>query len=202
MKLQFDPKDFMAEKIDIDFDGLIRKWHTKATEEDYFSKYVFEYLAFIAFIRKEKFKYCSTDRDAIQLLKQDDDIKTAYLEHIRSNRKLRSAWEQIKKTFDTKPFHDAARLSEGKKEHIWWNCSCNTAAQKTTEEKAKTNGVIHSLEDWENMIEFWYSVRNNLFHGAKDPENIRDRFAVEYCYKTLRELVELFLSAKKQINTY
>jgi hypothetical protein len=182
----------------MDFDRLIRNWHIKASEEDFFSKFVFEYLAFIAFLRKEKFKYCSNDRDAIQLLKQDNETKAAYLAQIQSNKKLRSAWEQIKKTFDAKPFHDAARVAIGKNEYSWWNCRYDNPDQKTSQENAKASGVIHSLEDWENMVEFWHSVRNNLFHGAKDPERERDRFAVEYGYKTLIELVELFLSSETQ----
>jgi hypothetical protein len=178
----------------MDFDRLIRNWHIKATEEDFFSKYVFEYLAFIAFLRKEKYKYCSTNREAIQLLKQDNETKDAYLEQIQSNKKLMREWEQIKKTFDTKPFHDAARVAIGKNEYDWWNCCHNNPDQKTSQEKAKAGGAIHSLEDWGNMVEFWHSIRNNLFHGEKDPERERDQFTVEYGHKTLKELVELFLS--------
>ena len=47
-------------------------------------------------------------------------------------------------------------------------------------------GVIHDLKDWENMVEFWYSIRNNLFHGAKNPQDERDQFLIENGYKTLR----------------
>ena len=43
------------------------------------------------------------------------------------------------------------------------------------------------------MVEFLYLVRNNLFHGQKDAEDERDKFAVEFGYKTLRELAELLL---------
>lgn len=76
----------------------------------------------------------------------------------------------------------------------WWNCSHNSLNELTEAEKSKAKGVIHSLTDWENMVEFWYSVRNNLFHGAKNPESDRDQFAVEYGYKTLRALMEIFLN--------
>jgi hypothetical protein len=44
------------------------------------------------------------------------------------------------------------------------------------------------------MIEFWRTVRDNLFHGSKDPESERDQLIVEHGYKTLRPLVEIFLS--------
>jgi hypothetical protein len=44
---------------------------------------------------------------------------------------------------------------------------------------------VRSLSDWGNMVEFWYSVRNNLFHGTKDPNIKRDCFLVEHAYRTL-----------------
>ena len=43
------------------------------------------------------------------------------------------------------------------------------------------------------MVEFWYSIRNNLFHGTKDPEVERDRKLVEFGYKTLSSLMEIFV---------
>lgn len=41
------------------------------------------------------------------------------------------------------------------------------------------------------MVEFWYSVRCNLFHGAKYLEKARDKFLVECGYKTLKELLKV-----------
>ena len=184
----------------MDFDKLIRNWHIKASEEDYFSKFVFEYLAFIAYLRKKKFRYENDkqDRTTVQRLKQDNGTKSAYLSRIQSNEELKSAWEQIKAKFDEKPFHDAARCSLEQNEHAWWNCSHLKLCHQTKEEKEKRKGVIHNLKDWDNMVEFWYCVRNNLFHGEKDPENERDEFAVEFGYKTLRELVEILLVEVQQ----
>jgi len=40
------------------------------------------------------------------------------------------------------------------------------------------------------MVEYWYSVRNNLFHGGKTPNIGRDAFLVEHAFLTLRALVE------------
>lgn len=169
----------------MDIDRLINNWHTKASEEeDYFSKFVFEYLAFIAILRKKKFRYERNDRRVIQKLKQDNPAKTAYLRRIQNSEKLQKAWKSVKKEFDGKPFSDAAARSFRKNEHEYW--------------EGEKKGVIHSLEDWENMVEFWHCVRNNLFHGEKDPENQRDEFAVEFGYKTLRELVELLLVEVQQ----
>jgi len=33
--------------------SLIKNWHSKASEEDYFSKFMFEYMAFIAYLRTQ-----------------------------------------------------------------------------------------------------------------------------------------------------
>ena len=44
------------------------------------------------------------------------------------------------------------------------------------------------------MVEFWYSVRCNLFHGAKYLEKARDKLLVECGYKTLKELLEIFIN--------
>jgi hypothetical protein len=182
----------------MNYEDLIKNWHIKASEEDYFSKFVFEYLAFVAFLRKQKFQDVRRDREAIQRLKKDTETKTNYLNRIQTNDELRYAWERIKREFDKEPFHDVARISIGRGEHTWWNCSHINSHEQTEGEKRKTKGVIHSLGDWENMVEFWHCVRNNLFHGEKDPEYQRDEFVVEFGYKTLRELVELLLAEAQQ----
>ena len=164
----------------MDIDRLIINWYNKAyQEEDYFSKFVFEYLAFIAFLRKVKkeFRHRTNlfDRNVIEEFKQLKDTKNAYLQRIKNSDELQKAWEHIIKTFKEKPFSDAAARNLGLNEHRYWE------------------GVINNLEDWDSMVEFWYCVRNNLFHGEKDPDSSRDEFAVEFGYKTLKELVKLLL---------
>jgi len=181
----------------VNLQRLIRNWHIKAGGEDYFSKFVFEYLAFIAYVKSNMYPETNNDRRAIQQLKRDSRLSEEYISLVHSKQELKHSWERIKKEFDAKPFHDAARARIDREEHAWWNCPHDDPQEKNSEEKVKANGVIHSLKDWGNMVEFWYSVRNNLFHGAKDPEHKRDQFAVEYGYKTLRELVELFLSYRR-----
>jgi hypothetical protein len=179
----------------MDYIQLIKNWHTKAKEEDYFSKFVFEYLAFIAFLRTQKYPNEVTERAAIQKLKRNSEIKDKYLSKVSSNRTLKRNWEKIKRKLDSGRLGNVSRDLNNVEEIIWWNCSRDHTNQMTDEEKAKSKGVIHSLEDWENMVEFWHSIRNNLFHGAKNPDNERDQFAVKYGFKTLKELMEIFLNA-------
>ena len=54
-------------------------------------------------------------------------------------------------------------------------------------------GKIRDLNDWENMVEFWHSIRNNLFHGSKNPQDDRDQLLIENGYKTLSPLVGILL---------
>lgn len=176
------------------FEQLIKNWHAKASEEDYFSKFVFEYLAFIAYLKTQKYLSNDSDRQAIQKLKQDAAIQERYLECINSKASLKRDWEHIKRELDEVRLGNASRDLNSVEEIAYWNCSHDQLNQMTPEERQITKGVIHSLEDWGNMVEFWHSVRNNLFHGAKNPEDERDQFAVKYGYKTLRPLMEIFLA--------
>jgi hypothetical protein len=177
---------------------LIKSWHLKAIEEDYFSKFIFEYLAFIAYLNTQLFPNSDHDRQAIQKLKRDNQIRERYLVHVRTKQSLHSFWKKIKKELDNKPL--GSPLRGGTVEEIkYWNCPHDRYKNKTLEEKNKRTGVLHSLEDWENMVEFWYSIRNNLFHGTKNPELKRDRLLVRYGYKTLKPLVKIFLSDLSEI---
>ena len=183
----------------MDYDSLIRNWHTRAGEEDYFSKFVFEYLAFIAYLKTKLYfsrdpNRTVTDRNAIQQLKRDEEIERRYSGRIQDKPELKKAWEKIKTELDCAPLGNVSRGSEYVEEIKWWNCSHENLNEKTPDEESKISGVLHSLDDWENMIEFWYSIRNNLFHGGKDPEKARDQLVVEFGYKTLRELVTTLLN--------
>jgi len=172
---------------------LIKSWHLKALEEDYFSKFMFEYLAFIAYVNTELSQGAGNDRRSIQELKRNNDIKRQYLEKLNNQSSLKRSWERIQRELEKASLGNASRDNVEIEQIKYWNCSHNESNQKTHEEKNKLTGVIHSLSDWENMVEFWYSIRNNLFHGTKDPEVRRDKMLVEYGYKTLRPLVEIFL---------
>ncbi len=181
----------------MNYDNLIRNWHIKASEEDYFSKFVFEYLAFIVFLRKRKFTEAMNDREAIQQLKRDDQIKTSYLTKIQSNGQLKEAWEKIREEFSQFRLGNASGNSDEVEDIIWWNCSHLNLHEQPDEEKKKPKGVIHHLDDWENIVEFWRAIRNNLFHGEKNPEDRRDQIIIQNGYITLRELVEILLAEEE-----
>jgi hypothetical protein len=182
----------------LDYRQLINNWHLKASEEDYFSKFVFEYLAFIAYLKTVKYIPANpsntySDRTVIQKLKQDETIKTSYLTKVDEDMRLNVIWQELKCALDRKPLGNVSRTPNQVEEIQYWNCSHAELNQKTTEEKTLPSGVLRSSNDWENMVEFWYSIRNNLFHGAKDPESDRDQMAVRTGYIKLSALVETFL---------
>ena len=185
----------------MNYRDLIKNWHRKASDKDYFSKFVFEYLAFIAHLKTQLFDSSDTDRGAIQKLKQNQSLNEAYLIKIQEKQSLKKDWEHIKSKLDEVRLGNASRNLNSVMEIKWWNCSHDGLEQQTQEEKTKLKGVIHSLNDWENIVEFLHSIRNNLFHGAKNPENERDQFAVKYGYRTLNELMEIMLNEENKIQT-
>lgn len=170
----------------------IKWWHYKAWAEDYFSKYVFEYLAFIWYIQKYKY-LMDEDRKTIQSLKQDEEIKWNYLSLVSTNSELRESRNVIIKELKFSPLWRLT-WSWKIKSNDYWNCSHNECNQKTEEEKQEQTWVIHSLEDWENMVEFRYTIRNTLFHWWKNANARRDLLLVEHGYKTLRPLVDLLIN--------
>ena len=55
---------------------LIKNWHEKmSNEDDFFSSYVFEYLAFICYLRTQLDSDTAQDRQAIQRLKRNKVLK-------------------------------------------------------------------------------------------------------------------------------
>src|SRR5215213_7648394 len=97
----------------MNYDQLIKNWHSKASDEDYFSKFVFEYLAFVAYLRKKPFREVSNDRAAIQTLKQDDAIRSRYLERIERERELKAAWGTVSGELERLRVGNARGSSEG-----------------------------------------------------------------------------------------
>ncbi len=177
----------------INYDQLIRNWHTKAGNEEYFSGFVFEYLAFIAFLKKRLFTEYD-DRRAIQLLKRDEEIRSLYLVQVKENPVLVEAWNRIIAELERMRLGNVAVIGNSLQEIEWWNCNQLELNQKTQEERDKIMGVIYDLNDWSSMVEFVYSIRNNLFHGGKNPEDERDLLLVSNGLVVLRPLVDIFLN--------
>lgn len=180
----------------MDYDQLIKNWHTKASDEDYFSKFTFEYMAFNALLRKKKFKEkeCKNDQASLQKLKQDNEVKRHYLSRIVEDRELGESWNNIINELNCAPLGNVSNHLDEPEEVKWWNCSSDELNQQPEADRNKIRGIIYSTEDWENMIQFWYAIRNNLFHGGKNPNDARDQLLVKNGYITLSILMEILLS--------
>ena len=165
---------------------LIEAWHENAAEGDTFSRFVFQYLAFIAHIKNNLFYDAPSDRIAIQRLKGEDRICHAYLETVASDKDLNQSWSEIITELERRPLHNSSTDPDYLEIDKWWNSS----EDRPNAESELPEGKVHSLVDWPNMVEYWYSVRNNLFHGGKNPNTGRDAFLVEHAFVTLRALVE------------
>jgi len=183
----------------MNYNQLIKNWHSQAADEDFFSKFIFEYLAFIAFLKKKEFTHATSDRMAVQYLKRDEQYKNEYLREIQRNIELQGSWEAIRIELSRAPLGNASG-NEEVQDIVWWNCSQIHLDDQTEEDRNKIKGVIYDWNDWENMVEFWCSIRNNLFHATKNPRDARDQLLVEYGYKTLRPLVEVLLNTKSHIS--
>jgi len=152
---------------------ILQGWHEKAKEQkqDPFASFVFEYLAFIFYLRKIKYTKdtkVKSDGKAISEFKKDTIISQDYLNLIKKDVKLKETWEKLIKILKDQPLRNETRE--------------NMESLK-----------INSEEDWEHMVDFWNFIRNNLFHGEKDPEEKRDIILVSYAYETLSPLIEEIL---------
>jgi len=174
------------------YDPLIFNWHVKAKEGDYFSRFVFEYLSLIALLQNKLFIGVGNDRRAIQALKQDVTCREGYLAMVARQESLGKLWQEVISELETVPLHNSSHDLDYPEICTWWNCSGFCPEQGNKDPK----GIIKSSSDWVNMVEFWYGVRNNLFHGGKDPSIRRDCFLVEHAYQTLAAFMESQLSNK------
>lgn len=176
--------------------SLIKSWHSKAAEEDYFSKFIFQYLAFIAYLRTQwkteleirRIKGNGgrvTDRDYIQALKQDpyfSDFWTDLTVRSTKDKEMVRILNELVTLLKREPLQADDR---------WWNFNGFALNQKPR--TRKRSGMVSSVGDIENLIELWYSVRNNLFHGDKNPSLKRDQELVRYAFLTLRFFVQKIL---------
>ena len=169
------------------YKSLILGWHEKASEGDHFSRFVFEYLAFIAHLKNNVFFAAQSDRNAIQALKRDQVRRDIYVAKVKSDKSLQNTYEQLIKELRRSPLHNSSQDLDNPGIDKWWNCNEMRPHLYDPLEK----GIIRSGDDWENSVEFWYSVRNNLFHGGKNPKVQRDLFLVVHAYKTLKAFMEI-----------
>ena len=168
----------------MNYDNLIKSWHKKAqAEDDYFIKFVFEYLAFIAYLNKTNFDN-KTDRKLIQELKRSEEIKNTFIGVVDTG--------TIKNLIRT--LRDRAIENVTNPDDKWWDCDSDACPRV----QSGDDGKIKNEKDFKNIIEFVYRARNNLFHGKKGPEIERDFIIVRHGFEILKPLMEI-LTGKSQV---
>ena len=103
------------------YHSLIEAWHEKASEGDTFSRFVFQYLAFIAHIKNNLFFDTRSDRHAIQRLKRENRIAQAYLETIMGDDAHTQFWNEVITELEKKPLHNSSADPDYPTIDKWWN---------------------------------------------------------------------------------
>ncbi|MDA8190060.1 MAG: hypothetical protein M0Z68_00930 [Gammaproteobacteria bacterium] len=178
------------------YNPLIVSWHEKAKDGDFFSRFVFEYLAFVALLKNKLFIGAGSDRRTIQALKRDRAREEVYVAAIGEHEPLRKLWQDVMAELARAPLRNSSRDLDNPEIDVWWN----NASFELKKNDESPQGVVRSLSDWANMVEFWHSIRNNLFHGGKDPTIRRDCFLVEHAYRTLAAFMENEISGYIRIS--
>ena len=113
------------------------------------------------------------DGAAIQRLKQDSVRHGWYVKKVKTDKQLLELWNGLIKELKKTPLHNSSYDLDYPEIDKRWK------------------GTIQATDDWMNMVEFWYGIRNNLFHGGKNPNIKRDCFLVEHAYKTLKAFMDI-----------
>jgi hypothetical protein len=144
---------------------IVLKWYYRS-KLDYFDSYINLFISYNAWFAKATGE--TSDRNAINKLKERNDIWDEYL-----------AGEVLQ---DLEPI--ASQISALTNER---------PLQNLTGGNTHWDGIMKDSKDWPSLIEFWYRVRCNIFHGSKTPEDDREVLIVELAYKSLevfmREIV-------------
>lgn len=183
--------------------SLIKNWHIKASDEDYFARFMFEYMAFIAYLRtqwltEQEVRLLKgnsgriTDRDYIQAFKKD-----FYLNEFWTDVSLRAPKnKELDRTLNL--LVNFLKKEPLKSDIKWWNFDEFDLSLKI--DTRKKTGILNGKGDFPNLVEFWYSVRNNLFHGEKNPSIARDKELVRLGFLTLNFFVENILLVLKELH--
>lgn len=142
-----------------------KEWRKIAKEQDdFFVKFALEYFTFNALLRIVYFPNAEAVKDR-------DLINRLKSDHNCKNFVLKNENEgkwikELKEELGRKPLQNLTRRREIKAEE---------------------------LEDFENIVEAIYCIRNNLFHGHKYPGDERDQQLVKIGYNLISEFNDYLL---------
>lgn len=79
----------------VDHRSQIELLHSKASEGDIFSRFNFEYLSFVSYLKNNLYLESATDEDSIHKLKNDKALRADYMAQISYHRLLKKVWNSI-----------------------------------------------------------------------------------------------------------
>jgi hypothetical protein len=112
---------------------LIGQWFSRSkSETDIFTRFIFLYISFIAFLTQEQVESGRSDRNIIDSLKNSEDAKNYYMYLIQNNSELRATTQRLISELGEHPIINVTRFNRP-----YWK---------------DRDGVIQDETDWEKFV--------------------------------------------------
>lgn len=150
--------------------GIIRTWYQRAqSADDTFDKFIYLWIAFDAFAinySEKEWHY-----QVRKVMEEDSMLTNCYASLMKNNDFLR----EIRKLQEQCPVYDT---------------------RKKFLNNPKYSKTISDLNNFKEVLDVIYKIRNNLFHGGKSPDEERDKRLVSLAFNILNKLsTSIFLKA-------
>jgi hypothetical protein len=149
-----------------DTKDLVLKWYYRG-QLDYFDIYINLFISYNAWFKKVT--ELSEDRAAIERLKTRTGIWDEYL--------AGNAMHGL-----DEPFAEIAAITQAE------------PLKNLTGGNRHWDGIVKNDSDWQGLIEYWYRIRCNLFHGTKSPEDDREVKLVKLAHESLNVFMSEIVS--------
>ncbi len=138
--------------------NTVLKWYYRS-QLDYFDQFINLFIAYNAWYKKVTEE--NNDRRAIDALKLRDGIWKEYL----TGQTMTSLSPHLNRIVEIT--NEGPLLNQTRESDVHWD------------------GIVKDSKDWPSLIEYWYRIRCNIFHGTKSPEEGRENELVRLAYESL-----------------
>ena len=162
----------------------IKEWYVQSLQEQ-FNPFIKLWIAFNGWY-KGKFPDARTDRDSINLCKQDEEL-LRYYQISFSVDEFCKYLNMYGNELDKKPLENLTRLRDKK-------LRLNKMVDINQEGEQIVHFLDNSSEAFEMYLDVIYRVRCNLIHCEKLPSNERDKLLTECSFKTLSAIMKQIIN--------